>query len=207
MTFFAYLLLAICFKNLRGQEIRNLFPFDEFFKVQKNRTTNTYPTYTCNTRADVDRQCSCDENCMQYGECCIDYMWTSAMNPQHLDKYLALFEKRFDETRNGLDCEQFKTKLPDGSISHKFYFVKSTCPGGTARELEKKCTDNDEGLPVLAIGKKFLYKNMFCAQCNLESRLVRIDYHILCNGKIAILIGTRSLLGIPCSTGYIFRSL
>ena len=199
MTFLALLLLAICFNKLHGQEIGHPFPFDEFFKIQQNGTTNTYPSYTCNTPRDVDRKCSCDENCMQYGECCIDYMWTSAMNPQHLDKYLALFETRFDESRNGLDCEQFKTKLPDGTTIHKFYFVKSTCPGGTARELEKKCTHNDEGLPVMIFGKKFLYKNMFCAQCNLESRIVKIDYHIICKGKISVTGRPIFLRGIPCS--------
>ena len=183
MTFLTILLFAICFNRLCGLEMGHPFPFEKFLKVQKNDTSNTYPSYTCNTRANKDRKCSCDENCMQYGECCIDYMWTSAMSPQHPDKYLALFETRFDKTRSGLDCEKFRTILPDGTTSYKFHFMKSTCPGGTARELEKKCTDNDEELPVLSIGKTFLYKNMFCAQCNLESRVVKIDYIIMCQGK------------------------
>ena len=125
---------------------------------------------------------------MKYGDCCIDYLWSSAMINQHLDKYVGFFEREFDRARNGLDCEKFETKLPDGKTGYEFYFMKSTCPGGTASELAKKCTDNDRELPVLVSGNNFLYKNMFCAQCNLEFKFLKINYIITCKGKVCVIV-------------------
>ena len=185
MSFLTFLLLAISLNRLGGTEVRPppIFPFAEFFKI-KTSALMTYPRYTCDTQADVDRDCSCREDCMHYGDCCIDYLWTSAMIPQHLDKYVTIFKRTFDEARSDLDCEKFETKLPDGLDGFKFYFMKSTCPGGTAIELERKCTDIDGELPVLVSGNTFLYKNMFCAQCNLEVKFEKINYIITCQGKL-----------------------
>ena len=189
MTSLTFLLLAISLNKVCGMEISRLFPFDKFIPYFKVTTaTNKYPRYTCDTPADRDRDCSCSKDCMQHGDCCIDYLWTSAMSTQNLDEYITLFEKTFDEARSGLDCEKFKTMLPDGFPAYKFYFMKSTCPGGTASELEKKCTDNDGELPVLVSGNTFLYKNMFCAQCNLEFKFVKINYLITCKGKGKVLV-------------------
>ena len=173
---FLFLLLAISLTRLRGMEISS-FPFGKFIPYK----SNNYSRYTCNTQADVDRDCRCDKDCMEYGECCIDHF--SRMSSRYIEKYLAFFEREFDRARNRLDCEKFETKLPDGATGYKFYFMKSTCLDGTASELEKKCTDNDGELPVLVSGNSFLYKNMFCAQCNLEFKFVKINYTIMCEGK------------------------
>ena len=177
------IILAISFIRWRGVEMSPLFPFGEFFETQPT-TIDLWSRHTCETQADRDRDCSCSDGCMQYGDCCIDYLWTSAMSPQNLDKYVESFGKSFDEARSGMECEEFKTSLPDGLPGYQYYYMKSTCPEGTVSELERKCTENDGELPVLTSNNTFLYKNMFCAQCNLEFKFEKINYTITCKGNI-----------------------
>ena len=44
----------------------------------------------------------------------IDHLWAPEMVTQNLDKYVEVFGSTFDKDRNGLDCEEFNTTLPDG---------------------------------------------------------------------------------------------
>ena len=90
------LLFALMISPSQPYEVKerpvSTFPFKEFF--MENVTQQLMSSYSCLNHDDRSRCCRCDDKCMEYGDCCIDYMygaaWTSVVKKDvaHIANYI-----------------------------------------------------------------------------------------------------------------------
>ena len=166
------------------------FPLIEFFKsVVPNakvpaELTGLKSKYLCSggPTTNVEKCCNCHDKCLIEGSCCIDKLWNST-NPLPLEKYLNIFQQRFDDV--SISC---LPALPYASqYTQTFYSMVDKCNEDKAEQQDIQRCQNDEILndfervPVHGSDSK-LYKNRYCARCNLIKQYRTVDLHLSCRG-------------------------
>ena len=146
---------------------------DQFYGLLTNtpsdlRTNITY-RHLCNGMMADTGCCSCDEYCMMFKTCCIDYLYEDfavLYDSPSLERYLHYF---INETRLPLyrdtQCVPLVRDLKAGDVTQSILMV-TTCPSNSKDVTNtKKCLDPDLTIPVFG-SDKYVYKNSYCALCN-----------------------------------------
>lgn len=122
--------------------------------------------YTRNSSA----SCVCSSDCLKYGDCCVD-----AMLPT---------DESSSDSQVLYSCQMISTDTGDG-----YYYVYSHCPSDwVINDVRQQCettaqfdSPKDPFLQILVTSAEnnITYKNVFCAACNLQKRLIPwlVDLH------------------------------
>lgn len=145
--------LIFCVTLVRGAFNVSISSFEELDRLNE---TDCRPRYTCDGRSRAlddlrRRNCACDNDCVIYGDCCVNAKRVSEMS-----------EKRHQDW----SCED---RPPYGGI-----FMKSACPvdwtDDYVRALcEDGVIDNRDPFAFMPVTHRvtfFTYKNSFCALCH-----------------------------------------
>ena len=109
--------------------------------------------------------CNCDEDCMRFKSCCIDFLWNSKTK-ESMESYT---ERFMNETTKypDLQCKPVALGLPSG-YSAEMILMRSECPPEVLGDLKESCQAEKVSYdirPVLG-SDGFVYKNQYCAACN-----------------------------------------
>ena len=139
--------------NAKKIPIESLFPDILRFSqsVQYNLCSETYS------------DCSCQESCIKFGTCCIDYLWDNKLN-ESLDLYKNRFLNTIKKQKH-ITCQPLlKLFMGENTFSEWFYMV-AQCPKEVNKRLSDLCSKQGYNLPVFG-SDKLIYKNRYCARCN-----------------------------------------
>ena len=115
-------------------------------------------TYQCEGESSTPENCRCDSDCPVYGDCCPEAATTNQTKER--------------DVRPNISCDY----RPDIDSENFVYTIKS-CPQEADSNLKNKCenqngTDVVDKIPASGQNSGFLYRNMYCAQCNLENYIM-----------------------------------
>ena len=96
--------------------------------------------------------CKCDNECILYNDCCLDYSPANVTNRPSS----ALYEL--------MECLEVNYTRPVLSPGGNSVWMVSRCTQPS--ELSEKCTDQSLFLPVTDSHLNFTYRNVYCAMCN-----------------------------------------
>ena len=175
-----YYLLLICVNNFVPSCVEGkIFPIEQLL----NRTIADPSTFLCNTDLKpIARCCSCKNDCMVYHICCIDKLWNRQQSI-NLQTYIKSFIKTSSQYRD-LECEEaFPFAVSHGHKSSS-YFMVTTCGSGADEHDKNYCLTGNilsfqSSLPVIG-NDNYLYKNMYCAQCNFVREFQTVDVKVEC---------------------------
>ena len=146
----------------------------------------------CSNFTDIFGVCQCDDVCIFYKDCCIDFEKVCLENDAETrmtsfsTKYLeTIFTARVEaKPLNNLHKDQFSCVTLGlynelYNQQHKIILkVISRCRQHfSAIEVKHKCEDNSSGLQfnIPVTDGKFLYKNAYCALCNLQTNYMPLS--------------------------------
>ncbi|XP_061191121.1 adhesion G-protein coupled receptor G6-like [Saccostrea echinata] len=127
-------------------------------------------TYRCGGNVTLPDNCRCDTDCVVYGDCCPGDVNEKPEKAKVIPKFTC-------EYREDIDPENF-------------IYIVNSCPRGADTELKNKCenvsgSDVFERIPVSGQKSGFLYKNMYCALCNVDNYVIW-NPGILCKWKYTL---------------------
>ena len=153
------------------------FPMKELYNVPSRLEINANEQF-CDGKTSNQKCCDCGDICLRFKTCCIDKLWNSS-NPISLQEYL---EALVNETSKYKDttCESVFPLVPG---SQNMYMV-STCEGGANQAdiegcLNSKLLSYEYTVPVFG-NDSYLYKNSFCARCNLIENFAVVNLTARC---------------------------
>lgn len=129
-------------------------------------------TYRCggNSSSRTPENCQCDSNCHLYGDCCPG---------------VKIINRTEDKDFPNISCEYRKDIDSDN-----FIYIVNTCPEGGDTFLKSKCenangTDVFGKIPASGLISGLLYRNMYCARCNLDNYILW-NPGIQCKWKLSV---------------------
>ena len=156
------------------------FPRNELYNVPSGLEINGNEQF-CDGKTSRQNCCDCNDNCLRFKTCCVDKLWDSS-NPIPLQEYL---EVLVNETSKYKDttCESVFPLVPD---SQNMYVV-STCEDGANQAdiegcLNSKLLSYEYTVPVFG-NDSYLYKNSFCARCNLIENFAVVNLTARCESS------------------------
>lgn len=130
------------------------------FKKRFTRQINSKESClgSCPDERHYFQRCHCDETCVIYNDCCLDYI----DNIQHNIRQIKSIER--EEKINALSC------VTDGNNQHWLsnigHHMVTSCPVLTQSKYELNCTNNAGiNIPVTD-DEGFTYRNVYCALCH-----------------------------------------
>jgi len=159
------------------------FPAVEFFGLSSTKEIRSLDQYLCHTPASP-KCCNCQEDCWKDRSCCIDVLWSDKENLD-LDQYLKKFLDKSDQYIIKTCEPVFPPAQKLGRKSQNLYMITSCSLA--ARKLDRQYCFADASksdIPQLYVPVRdqnhVLYKNMFCAKCNLVNNYSFIDLKLEC---------------------------
>ncbi|XP_057294021.1 uncharacterized protein LOC130622571 [Hydractinia symbiolongicarpus] len=120
--------------------------------------------------------CNCDENCMKFKTCCADAYWNKT-KPVSMETYTKLLVNKSTEHITMVCDNILELK---GHVSDSVYMVKSCLPFGNLTD-KRKCLESTSTINIPVLGRdSYLYRNEFCAKCNLVPEYTYIDIEMKC---------------------------
>lgn len=167
------LIFICCFHLLVVTTLSQLveFPLNEFFHGAnlENGDFDQLCMFDSNC-------CNCDKDCMKYKSCCVDAYWNKTKRVS-METYTNLLVNE-SKKHNTMVCDHILELK--GHVTDSVYTVKSCLPFGNQTDtrncLESTSTIN---IPVLGVDS-YLYRNEFCAKCNLIFEYTYIDIEMKC---------------------------
>ncbi|XP_070539163.1 uncharacterized protein [Ptychodera flava] len=108
--------------------------------------------------------CNCDSECLEYGDCCFDYL-EACYNPSEIDETLeTAFAKGTDP--------RYKCVPVDDSHDVSVWMIHQCAPNWKDDVIREKCETPTplgvavENIPVTGPGRSETYRNVYCASCN-----------------------------------------
>lgn len=154
--------------------IKRKFPIREFLNISPGynfQRDKGIEQYLCHSLDKGKRStcCGCAPSCVETRTCCIDAFWKET-NPLPLDKYLHMFVRKHQAAKEKT-CEPVYGNT-DSTTEYRF-MIKS-CLRYSSREEHFNCAKNENAstaavtIPVFGSDGN-LYKNAYCARCNMIS--------------------------------------
>ena len=119
----------------------------------------------------VKMDCKCDPDCEIYGDCCHDHPKTD-----QTPTFTALSVKGL-----ALQCHTTYLTCSDFENENNIWMV-SACPGDSD-ELEENCTGSPSLPPVSDLATGVVYKNEYCAMCNMVENIIPWRYVYQCRDQ------------------------
>lgn len=144
------------------------FPWNSFFKVNGSLNTKQYSCRNSNKE-----RCTCSKNCMNLNECCIDAFWNTSYSEAYLGKYLQDFLKKSTQIPKRTCAPGFPL------VGHrtKHYLMVTTCLSEASTEDVEQCKNITSHFKPVKSRRNpdVLYRNTYCAKCNMEKEIVAVD--------------------------------
>ncbi|XP_033097246.1 uncharacterized protein LOC117101348 [Anneissia japonica] len=133
----------------------------------------------CGKRQDNSHQCNCDDMCVRYGDCCLDFHLRCNNDYQHgNDSLPVLLSQELETISNELNVRPLYSceSNPDAWNMPEFpglLMISSCHPWWKGTRLEKQCAFglNTSHPVVYVTAKKTFFRNEHCALCNDASIL------------------------------------
>jgi len=154
------------------------FPLEKFLEENSIKYIPSWKGYKCNDQTH-NTTCNCNDGCQASGDCCIDFLWKrDETNEFNIHKYA---EKISMSMKKEFSCLPL---FPFTSLQEHFIMVDSCLPGADEVDV-RKCKSNttlqnEDQVPVMG-DDHFLYKNKFCAKCNLVNKYDFTGFELYCN--------------------------
>ena len=157
------------------------FPMNELHNVPSGQEINANEPF-CDGKTLKQNYCDCSDICLRFKTCCVDKLWNSS-NPIPLQEYLGVLVNETSKYKH-TTCESV---FPLVSGSQNMYMV-STCEDGANQAdiegcLNSKLLSYEYTLPVFG-NDNYLYKNSFCARCNLIENFAIVNLTAQCESSI-----------------------
>ena len=128
--------------------------------------------------------CSCDEACLFYNDCCIDYEEKCVKNSTEklsltANKIEHILTDRMDRQleETAVSCQKLPVLNRTGDLEESHFLMVAHCPKDTRPELASKCEESFDDLysrtPVT--DEYRLFKNGDCAICNNVSNFETLE--------------------------------
>ena len=160
------------------------FPLMEYLGI-KNMTSSEEIKlklyYLCASGMSWKKTCRCDDKCMEYQECCIDFLWNTNSS-ETLDKYVERFISESNHERYKLvQCKPIISGLTGRHVAENVLMV-SECRKTSSKQITDKCLNTRSTIPVLG-NDGYIYKNKYCASCQGVSEFDMTNVTAECNNK------------------------
>ena len=156
------------------------FPMNELYNVPSGLGIRADEQF-CNGATSNQNCCDCNDICLRFKTCCVDKLWNSS-NPIPLQEYLEILVNKTSKYKD-TTCESVFPLVPD---SQNMYMV-STCEDGANQAdtegcLNPKLLSYEYTIPVFG-NDSYLYKNSFCARCNLIETFAVVNLTARCKSS------------------------
>jgi len=173
----------------------SLFHYGKFLGLESVSSNgkfeqNIQNDFLCHSKTRVKRfeeACNCDEDCMRFKSCCIDFLWNSTRD-ESVESYTERFLNEASRYPDLL-CKPVALGLPSDYRVEKL-LMRSECPVGVLGDVKISCEAEEtyfDVQPVLG-SDGFIYKNQNCAVCNKVQNFESLQLH----AKDCIRINTNS---------------
>lgn len=170
--------LPYCLPFLFMKLVFSQFPFEELTNVKDYHTlSNLYNNWMCPS----SRCCSCDTLCMITKTCCINAFWNNSYT--NLDNYLqhlTTLSKKYKD----LECVDAFPYMKEQGFGSNHYYMVTACVIGASEIDKQRCYAEEKDLqnsfPVFG-DNKYMYRNMFCAKCNLVTDFHFVPMRMICD--------------------------
>ena len=200
MSIFLILFVASLVGLASPETSNDLFPFNEFFNIKTSDNLNQlHSSFLCKHGDDQNSPCcSCRDDCLALGSCCIDKLWGELGKKETLDTYIKRYVEEFDKHDQGYQCLKllplpamsfFLMNETDESTEIESYYMINKCKSNnTSSEkqslLTEKCEkprfrSTREFLPVVGRSGS-LYRNEYCSRCNGEDNSTIPQIEVRC---------------------------
>ncbi|CAH1798873.1 unnamed protein product [Owenia fusiformis] len=173
-------------ENLHVREIRDISPQQNIsFKTenemekkicdQKMRSCKDRCGVPKNTSSLSDSYCQCDDKCVHYQDCCVDF--ESECN-------IIYNNTKYGEQTSGQISKYGCIKI---SQTDMVYMDETCASDHSGTDLEEKCRNRDTLLSILPasdVEKGIQYSNVFCARCNNVKSPVLWETNYSCHRNV-----------------------
>ncbi|XP_057315958.1 uncharacterized protein LOC130657022 [Hydractinia symbiolongicarpus] len=155
------------------------FPWKSFFK---KTGISDVDKYLCSSNTTFPRRCKCNENCWAFNKCCIDKLWNET-DPIPLHEYLSRFIKRSKLSINQMNRLQNTSILGKSNVFSSI----STCTDMSKIKNVQGCLNKNNSTSVEYLvpvegADGYVYKNIFCANCNNVKSFQFVSINLICLG-------------------------
>lgn len=135
--------------------------------------------------------CRCDDHCFEYGDCCIDKVLSRRSGALRSSDGLTATSREISRTQSWT-CREVRTSnesmveiyvYQKCSTDWEDDFIRGMCEiEAIVREKMRLDFDHLQDIPVIGETTRKFYRNVYCAICNHDVQLYKMDSRIYCNG-------------------------
>ena len=168
---------------------RSKFPLKDILHLSQDVKV-AEENYLCSsdnrTRYENNKCCKCTRDCMKYKTCCIDLLWNS-QKPVPSQEYFHLFINVTNQYKD-TTCEPIFPVVDKNGNTGENILMVSTCLKQASHLDKERCkhstdTSYESIMPVFG-SDQYIYKNSFCARCNIIKHYQLLNLTAKCATEI-----------------------
>lgn len=179
------------------------FPLKEFLNVSDEfYLDDTYYNQMCAGGRINGACCKCNSRCVERRQCCLDYLWIT-MNHTNISTYVNLIT----EIQKPIKQQECLLASPNADKLDYYsltYTMVNTCLPNSNLWNVHLCSNESNIRPVLG-DDGYLYKNEYCAKCNLVDIIYTVAQILECEGEPSNIVSCQVRLEFPNQNHYVCK--